>query len=100
MKKSRSTTEQIIGFSKQADAGMAVAELARQNGFSPASFCAWRAKYGGMGGRGRQAAEGARVGERPAQEAAGRGPPRYRGPEDRLLGKTLVGHAENKVTLV
>ena len=48
MKKSRFTTEQIIGFIKQADAGMAVAELARQHGFSPASFYAWRAKYGGM----------------------------------------------------
>jgi putative transposase len=48
MKKSRFTTEQIIGFIKQADAGMAVSELARQNGFSPASFYAWRAKYGGM----------------------------------------------------
>ena len=48
MKKSRFTTEQIIGFIKQADAGMAVAELGRQHGFSPASFHAWRAKYGGM----------------------------------------------------
>ena len=48
MKKSRFTTEQIIGFIKQSDAGMAVSELARQNGFSPASFYAWRAKYGGM----------------------------------------------------
>src|SRR3546814_12959330 len=28
--------------------GMAVSELARQHGFSPASFYAWRAKYGGM----------------------------------------------------
>ncbi|MEA0671899.1 transposase, partial [Xanthomonas campestris] len=32
MKKSRFTTEQIIGFIKQADAGMAVAELCRQHG--------------------------------------------------------------------
>lgn len=48
MKKSRFTTEQIIGFIKQADAGMAVAELSRQHGFSPASFYQWRAKYGGM----------------------------------------------------
>lgn len=48
MKKSRFSTEQIIGFIKQADAGMPVAELARQHGFSPASFYAWRAKYGGM----------------------------------------------------
>ncbi|TNY25238.1 transposase, partial [Fulvimonas soli] len=38
----------MIGFIKQSDAGMAVSELARQNGFSPASFYAWRAKYGGM----------------------------------------------------
>lgn len=38
MKKSRFATEQIIGFIKQADAGMAVAELCRQHGFSPASF--------------------------------------------------------------
>ena len=37
MKKSRFTTEQIIGFIKQAEAGMAVSELARQNGFSPRS---------------------------------------------------------------
>ncbi len=48
MKKSRFSTEQIIGFIKQADAGMAVAELSRQHGFSPASFYQWRAKYGGM----------------------------------------------------
>lgn len=48
MKKSRFTTEQIIGFIKQADAGMAVSELARQHGFSPASFYQWRPKYGGM----------------------------------------------------
>ena len=48
MKKSRFTTEQIIGFIKQAEAGMAVSELARQNCFSPAIFYAWRAKYGGM----------------------------------------------------
>ena len=48
MRKSRFTTEQIIGFIKQADAGMAVSELGRQHGFSPASFYAWRAKYGGM----------------------------------------------------
>ncbi len=45
MKKSRFSTEQIIGFIKQADAGMAVDELGRQHGFSPASFYAWRAKY-------------------------------------------------------
>ncbi len=48
MRKSRFTTEQIIGFIKQAEADMAVSELGRQHGFSPASFYAWRAKYGSM----------------------------------------------------
>ena len=48
MRKSRLTTEQIIGFIKQAGAGMAVSEMGRQHGFSPASFYSWRAKYGGM----------------------------------------------------
>ncbi len=38
MKKSRFCTEQIIGFIKQADAGMAVAELGRQHGFMPGQF--------------------------------------------------------------
>ena len=48
MKKHRFTTEQIIGSIRQAEAGMAVAQLARQHGFSPVSFYGWRAKYGGM----------------------------------------------------
>lgn len=46
MRKSRFTTEQIIGFIKQAQAGMAVAELGRRHCFSPANFYAGRAKYG------------------------------------------------------
>jgi len=34
MKQSRFTDEQIIGFLKQADAGMSVKELCRSGGFS------------------------------------------------------------------
>ena len=48
MKKSRFTEVQIIGFLKQADAGMPVKELCRKGGFSDATFYKWRAKYGGM----------------------------------------------------
>lgn len=48
MKKSRFAEEQIIGFIRQGDAGMPVKELCREGGFSDATFCKWRAKYGGM----------------------------------------------------
>jgi len=48
MRKSRFTEQQIIGFLKQAEAGLPVAELCRQGGFSDATFYKWRAKFGGM----------------------------------------------------
>jgi putative transposase len=48
MKKSRYSEEQIIGFLKQADAGMPINELCRKSGFSDATFYKWRAKFGGM----------------------------------------------------
>ena len=35
-------------FLKQAEAGMAVAEICRKGGFSDATFYKWRAKFGGM----------------------------------------------------
>ena len=46
--KKRFTEEQIIGFLKEAEAGIAVAELCRRHGFSDASFYLWRNKFGGM----------------------------------------------------
>lgn len=35
-------------FLKQAEAGLAVAEICRKGGFSDATFYKWRAKFGGM----------------------------------------------------
>jgi putative transposase len=46
--KKRFSEEQIIGFLKEADRGMAVRELCRMHGFSEASYYLWRGKYGGM----------------------------------------------------
>ena len=48
MKRSRYSEEQIIGFLKQAEAGMPVKDLCRKEGFSDATFYKWRARFGGM----------------------------------------------------
>jgi putative transposase len=46
--KKRFSEEQIIGFLREADKGMAVKELCRKHGFSEASYYLWRGKFGGM----------------------------------------------------
>lgn len=48
MRTSKYSEEQIIGFLKQVEAGMPVAEICRKGGFSDATFCKWRSKFGGM----------------------------------------------------
>lgn len=49
MKKSRFTEEQIAYALKQAELGMAVADVCRKLGVSEATFYNWKKKYGGLG---------------------------------------------------
>jgi putative transposase len=46
--KKRFSEEQIIGFLREADRGVAVKDLCRKHGFSEASDYLWRSKFGGM----------------------------------------------------
>lgn len=46
--KKRFTDERIIGFLREAEAGVAVKDLCRKHGFSEVSYYLWRSKFGGM----------------------------------------------------
>ncbi len=46
--KKRFSEEQIIGFLREAEAGLPIAELCRKHAFSEASYYLWRSKFGGM----------------------------------------------------
>jgi len=48
MKQSKYSEPQILAILRQAEGGVAVAQLCREHGMSSASFYKWRAKYGGM----------------------------------------------------
>ena len=48
MKKSRFSEVQIMSVLRQAEGGMAIADLCREHGISNATFYQWRAKFGGM----------------------------------------------------
>lgn len=48
MKRKRYTEQQIVKILNEAEAGVSVAELSRQYGFSQSAFYKWKAKYGGM----------------------------------------------------
>ena len=48
MKKSLFNEQQIIGISKQQEAGQKVVDLAGEHGVSEAMICSWKSKFGGM----------------------------------------------------
>ena len=48
MKKSKFSETEIVSMLKQGDAGVAVKDLCRQAGISPATYYQWKSKYGGM----------------------------------------------------
>lgn len=48
MRKSKFNESQIAAILKEAEAGTAVADVARRHGISAATFYAWRSRYGGM----------------------------------------------------
>jgi putative transposase len=47
MRKSRFSESQIVEILREAEGGIAVADLLRKHGISKATFFLWRRKYGG-----------------------------------------------------
>ena len=48
MKTTKYSEPQILSILRQAEGGVPVSELCHEHGMSNASFCKWRAKYGGI----------------------------------------------------
>jgi putative transposase len=52
MKPKRFSEEQIIAILRERDAGAKAGDLARKYGVSEATLYNWKARYGGLGGKG------------------------------------------------
>lgn len=74
MKKTKFTEAQIVFALKQAETGVAVAEVCRKMGISGATYYNWKKKYGGLGvaelRRLHQLEPGRRSGRKPSVETA------------------------------
>lgn len=70
--KKRFSEEQIIGFLRDGEAGIAVKDLCRQHGFSVASYCLWKSKFGGMSVSDAKRLKELETENAPAEEAVGR----------------------------
>ena len=68
--KKRFAEAQIVGFLREADAGVPVKDLCQKHGFSEGSYDLRRSKFGGMGVSDAKAPEGTRDRKPPAQEIA------------------------------
>ena len=81
MKRKQFTEEQIVGILKEAEAGAVAAELCRKHGAVERDLLCVEGQVRWFGDIRREAAAGARGGERPAEAAAGRHDARQRGSE-------------------
>ena len=68
--KKRFTEAQIVGFLREADAGLPVKDLCRKHGFSEASYYLWRSKFGGMSVSDAKRLKELEIENTPAEEAA------------------------------
>ena len=99
MKRKRFTEEQIIGVLREQEAGVPTADLCRKHGVSSATFYKWKSQVRRSGGVRREAAEGARGRERPAEAAAGGCDARQRGAEGSAVEKMVTPAAKREAVV-
>ena len=94
MKQRRHTPEQVIRKLAEGDKllaqGKTIEEVARHLEITESTWHRWRNQYGGMKADDAKRAQGARAGERPAEEDRGRPGPRHRHAEGAEPGKLLT----------